>query len=252
MQNELTINTNNGHVLGGLTPANGTKWLSGADELLGWLSRHKEEKDSWWRAQSATIALLKQAEKSLEAAQARLQEQQERISQLEAIATTDELTGINNRRGFFTQFYKELDRANRGQSEGGLLIMIDLDNFKAINDTHGHQAGDMALKLVAKTLVADIRIMDTAARLGGDEFVLLLSNTDRIKAAARARDLVGRLNSLSLIWFGAEIPVRASLGLREYAKGDTPERIFSDADASMYENKLGNKFINQQEAAAVR
>lgn len=238
MQNELLINNSN------------TKWLSGADELLGWLSRHNAQKDTG--GHGAALNLLKQAEKSLASAQEQLRTQAERIAHLEAIATTDELTGLNNRRGFFTQFHKELDRTQRGLSEGGLLILIDLDNFKAINDTHGHQAGDAALKLVATTLAADIRTMDTAARLGGDEFVLLLANTDRTKAAARARDLVGRLNALSLVWYGAEIPVRASLGLREYKGGDTAERIFSDADAAMYEDKLGNKLMGHPEAAAMR
>ena len=235
MQNDLTITA---------AGANGNKWLSGADELIGWLSRQPEK-----AGQSTTMHLLRQAQKSLETAQARIREQEERIAHLEQIATTDELTGICNRRGFFTQFYKELDRATRGQSEGGLLILIDLDNFKAINDTYGHQAGDAALKLVAATLSADIRLMDTAARLGGDEFVLLLANTDRIKAAARARDLIGRLNALSLIWLGAEIPVRASLGLREYVSGDTAERIFGDADTAMYESKLGNKFLKTEVTA---
>lgn len=230
MQNELINEPNK-------TPAG--KWLAGADEVLGWLSRHEEEKESWTRIQATTIALLRQAEKSLENAQ-------ERIRHLEAIATTDELTGIHNRRGFFEQFYKELDRTNRDQSEGGLLILIDLDNFKSINDTYGHAAGDAALKLVAATLAADIRTMDTAARLGGDEFVLLLANTSRKKAAVRARDLVGRLNALSLVWCGAEVPVRASVGLRDYIKGDTAERIFGDADAAMYENKLGNKYLSKK------
>lgn len=224
-----------------------SKWLSGADELLGWLSRHPgKEKPSSLQ----TLSLLRQAEKSLQAAQERIREQEERIQQLEQIATTDELTGLNNRRGFFAQFYKELDRTTRGQSAGGLLILIDLDNFKAINDTYGHQAGDAALKLVASTLAADIRLMDTAGRLGGDEFVLLLTNTDRTKAAGRARDLVGRLNALSLVWMGMEIPVRASLGLREYTQGDTAERIFGDADTAMYECKLGNKFLPQEAVAS--
>lgn len=231
MQNDLI--TDNSKIAGG-------KWLSGADEVLGWLSRREEEKETLARLQATTMALLKQAERSLEAAQ-------ERIHLLESITTTDELTGINNRRGFFEQFYKELDRANRGQSEGGLLVMIDLDNFKMINDTYGHQAGDAALKLVASTLAADIRTMDTAARLGGDEFVLLLANTCRKKAATRARNLVTQLSSLSLIWLGIEIPVRASVGLREYTKGDTAERIFGDADAAMYENKLGNKYLAKKQ-----
>jgi diguanylate cyclase (GGDEF)-like protein len=226
------------------------KWLSGADELLGWLSRHQDRQTP--SGQATAIQLLRQAEKSLRAAQERISEQEERIRLLETLATTDELTGLANRRGFFEMFHKELDRAGRGQSEGGLLILIDLDNFKAINDTYGHQAGDAALKLVAATLSADIRLMDTAARLGGDEFVLLLANTDRTKAAARARDLVRRLNALSLVWMGVEIPVRASLGLRDYKGGDTAERIFGDADAAMYETKLGNKLMDQEAVAAVR
>lgn len=240
MQNEFIID--NGAQTG--------KWIGGADEWLAWLSRQKLNKTT----NTNTIALLKQAEKSLAGAQAQLKEQAERIRHLEAIATTDELTGIHNRRGFFTQFHKELDRAARGQSEGGLLILIDLDNFKTINDTHGHPAGDAALKLVARTLAADIRVMDTAARLGGDEFVLLLANTNRDKAAIRARDLVARLNALSLVWYGTEIPVRASLGLREYNPGDKAERIFKDADTAMYASKLENKLLGEggQLAGAAR
>lgn len=234
MHNELTLRANTG-----------TKWLSGADELLGWLSR-AQDKDT----NGTAVALLRQAEKSLQAAQSRIAEQAERICHLEMLATTDELTGLSNRRGFFTVFHKELDRARRGMNKGGLLVLIDLDNFKNINDTYGHQAGDAALKLVAATLAAHIRIMDTAARLGGDEFVLLLANTDRSGAAVRARDLVRRLNSLSLIWMETEIPVRASLGLREYKGGDCAERIFGDADNAMYENKLGNKLMQQGTAAA--
>lgn len=234
MHNEMTFPANNG-----------AKWLSGADELLGWLSRQQDK-----NAHGTALTLLRQAEKSLEAAQARLAEQDERIRQLETLATTDELTNLHNRRGFFESFNRELDRSRRGQSEGGLLILIDLDNFKAVNDTYGHQAGDAALKLVAATLAAHIRIMDTAARLGGDEFVLLLANTDRTKAAGRARDLVRKLNSLSLVWMGTEIPVRASLGLREYKGGDTAERIFGDADSAMYECKLGNKLLQQEAIAA--
>jgi len=235
MHNELTL------------PANGAaKWLSGADELLGWLSRQQNN-----QAHGPALALLRQAEKSLQAAQERITVQEQRIRELETLATTDELTNLHNRRGFFDIFHKELDRARRQQSEGGLLILIDLDNFKSINDTYGHQAGDAALKLVATTLAAHIRIMDTAARLGGDEFVLLLANTDKSKAATRARELVRRLNALSLVWMGVEITVRASLGLREYKGGDTAERIFGDADTAMYENKLGNKLL-QAEASATR
>src|SRR6185295_9638211 len=148
--------------------------------------------------------------------------------------TTDELTGIRNRRGFHESFVRELDRCDRGQSGGGLLVLIDLDNFKAINDTYGHAAGDAALRLVAQTLAGEIRLMDTAARLGGDEFVLLLSNTTKGEAAGRAQRLGQLLNNLALAWQGDIIPVRASLGLRAYAKGDKTESVFSAADSQLY------------------
>jgi diguanylate cyclase (GGDEF)-like protein len=163
--------------------------------------------------------------------------QKDRIAHLEDLATTDELTGIKNRRGFHEALARELDRCVRGQSESGLLIMIDLDNFKTVNDTHGHQAGDAVLRLVAHTLSGEIRAMDVAARLGGDEFVLMFAHTTKTAAAGRIQRLGQRLNNLSLAWQGDVIPVRASLGLRGYGKGDKLDVIFRDADSALYASK---------------
>lgn len=223
------------------------KWLNDADEILNYLQRHEDEKDSWWRTTSAALALLKSASHMVDKAKEMIAVQQGRIQVLEDLATTDELTGLMNRRGFFEAFERELDRAARDKDrhEGGLLILIDLDNFKAINDTYGHMAGDAALKLVGRTLSHDIRTMDVAARLGGDEFVLLFADTQRTGALERAQKLVWRLNHLSLVWYGAEIPVRASLGLREYKSGDKADRIFSEADVRLYASKQNAKGVYQ-------
>lgn len=199
------------------------------------------ERDGWWRTMSATIAMIRHAHKMIEQAQDTIARQETRIAALEQQVTLDELTGLLNRRGFFDAFMAEVDRTNRGHSEGGLLILVDVDNFKMINDTYGHQAGDAALRLIARTLQDDSRLMDSAARLGGDEFVLLLTGTAREKALVRAQNLIRRLNSLSLIWYGAEIPVRASLGLKDYIKGDTPDEIFGEADTALYASKRRNK-----------
>lgn len=190
---------------------------------------------------SSSYILIKWLLSLLDDSSAKLAKAQSRIAELERQSTHDDMTGILNRRGFFENFAKEIDRTDRSHSQGGLLIMVDLDNFKNINDTYGHQAGDAALKLVAKTLVTSSRTMDSCARLGGDEFVLLLTDTAREKALARAQNLIKQLNSLSLVWYGAEIPVRASLGLKDYKKGDTIEAIFDEADAQMYDNKRANK-----------
>lgn len=219
------------------------KWPSAADEIVSYLQRHETEKENWWRTTSAALALLKSASHMVERAKETISEQDARIKVLEDLATTDELTGLMNRRGFFQAFIRELDRAARDvtNNRGGLLMLIDLDNFKAINDTYGHPAGDAALKLVGRTLAHDIRTMDVAGRLGGDEFVLLFADAARVGALERAQKLVWRLNHLSLIWYGAEIPIRASLGLREYKGGDAADKVFSDADVSMYANKQSNR-----------
>lgn len=202
-----------------------------------------QDANNLWRLTKAALATVRNLQGDLNEAKAELIRRQNRIHSLERIATTDELTNLTNRRGFLDAFDKEMDRTNRGQVHGGLLIMIDLDNFKTINDTFGHAAGDEALRLVAQTLQAHIRRMDVAARMGGDEFILLFSNADRIGAVDRAQKLARKLNSLTLKWDGERIPVRASLGIQSYQKGDSIEKIFSEADARMYQAKEERKAL---------
>ena len=199
------------------------------------------ERDGWWRTMSASIAWIKYTHQRLDEAEQKLAAQEKRIHELEQQVTLDELTGILNRRGFFDVYLREIDRTTRGHSNGGLLILVDLDNFKVINDTYGHQAGDAALRLVARTLQSNSRTMDACARLGGDEFVLLLANTERDKALVRAQNLIKQLNNLSLVWYGAELPIRASLGLKDYDGSETAENIFGAADVKLYAQKRSNK-----------
>lgn len=233
------------------------KWLNDADEVFSYLERHQKqgnvaaEKDSWWQSMAKTLTLLKNAHHIIKQSETRIAEQTKRIEELQRLSSTDELTGIMNRRGFMQAFARELDRVNRDKSQGGLLIMIDLDNFKSINDTYGHEAGDCALKVMASTLATDIRTMDVAGRLGGDEFTILFVNATRREALERAQFLIKKLNNLSFIWNGREIDVNASLGLKEYGKGSKAAHIFSAADASMFGNKkqLKNVRIKQDNKA---
>lgn len=212
--------------------------------------RRDIERDAWWRTMSATIAFVKWSATRLEQAERKIAAQEKRIQLLEEQATTDELTGLPNRRGFYEDFLREMDRTDRGHSKGGLLIMVDLDNFKMINDTYGHAAGDASLRLVARMLESNSRVMDTCARLGGDEFVLLLANTERDKALVRAQNLIKQLNSLSLVWYGAELPIRASLGLKDYTVGDKPEDILGEADLHLYAQKRRNKGLEKSLVAS--
>lgn len=218
--------------------------------LLEALEQHAREKEGWERSMGATLALLKQAHDMIEQSEQVIFDQQNRIRQLEKVAITDELTGILNRRGFYDAFTGEIERCNRGLVKGGVLVVIDLDNFKNINDTHGHAAGDAALRLVARMLQNEIRAMDAAARLGGDEFVLLLSHATKLDATDRAQNIGCKLNNLSLAWNGHEIPVRASLGLKEFGAGDTVHKVFNAADAGLYQQKEIRKGCKEKAAAA--
>lgn len=185
----------------------------------------------------ATVAILNQTQSDLEASRKQITALKEQICELEKLATTDLLTGIKNRLGFEQAFCCDMDRVKRGKSIGGVLVVIDLDSFKAINDTYGHQAGDACLKLVGGLLAKEIRPMDTAARLGGDEFVLILTEATPDILLTRVQNIAWKLNHLILRWNDQNIDIHASVGMKPYRKGDTPEAIFAEADRSMYCNK---------------
>ncbi|MEK7801463.1 MAG: GGDEF domain-containing protein [Pseudomonadota bacterium] len=188
-----------------------------------------------------TIALLNQTQSDLEMARREIAALHKKVSALETLTTTDSLTGINNLRGFNEALHKEMDRVQRRKSVGGVIVMIDLNEFKAINDTHGHQAGDQCLKLVGQTLFYYLRNMDTVARLGGDEFVLLMTDTSSDLVAGRLQFIASRLNNLSIIWNMTEISISASIGMKPYAFADKPEDILAAADNNMYANKKREK-----------
>jgi len=211
--------------------------------------RTHAEFSGWHHLVGSALSLLMRAQHALAEAEQTIGAQKERIRQLEQLATSDELTGLKNRRGFFERFTADLDRCNRGFNEGGMLLLIDLDDFKHVNDKYGHAAGDSCLRLIARVLFNQMRTMDVVARLGGDEFIVLMPDTCCKKAANRIADLRLQLNNLSMAWYGEEIPVRASIGVRDYKRGDTAEQIFDAADAAMYESKAGRKDAGKQDGA---
>ena len=172
----------------------------------------------------------------LREAEARIEEQKERIAHLETLSMTDELTGLLNRRGFIEAFRREL-AATRRTGMGGVLVIIDLDGFKAINDTHGHLCGDNYLRQAARTLRENVRAHDIVARFGGDEFAVLLTGTDAVQGTARADALSEIFNSQSCTWQMMELPLRASFGTQAYTGADREEDVIRRADAGMYRAK---------------
>ena len=183
-----------------------------------------------------TSSLLRNALIVAAEAKQRLAEQSERIAHLEALSLMDELTGLYNRRGFNEQLQRALAVAGR-LGGTGVLAIIDLDNFKAINDGLGHQAGDAVLCHVAMLLNVNVRATDVVARIGGDEFATILTHTSPDASSHRASALDLLLNRSAVPWGDYEILVHASFGAKTYGTDDGADALIARADAAMYRNK---------------
>jgi two-component system cell cycle response regulator len=117
------------------------------------------------------------------------------------------------------------------------VLTLDLNDFKQINDMHGHPAGDQVLQEFATHLNRVIRGSDLAVRLGGDEFLVLLPEC----TLEQLQLVLGRLGSLVVDWQGHKIPVTFSSGWRQYQLGDRPEELLARADQALYAGKRANK-----------
>ena len=155
------------------------------------------------------------------------------LDQLEALARVDELTGVLNRRAFFERLDSELHRARRAKSPVS-IVLYDLDQFKALNDGHGHPAGDAALRSFARILERNVRASDAVGRVGGDEFSLLLAGADSSDVARILDRIDGTLESDP----PALGEVRASYGVaRTDEDGWSRDELFEAADRRLYDHK---------------
>ena len=169
-----------------------------------------------------------------------LRDQDRRIAELEHLATTDPLTRVMNRRGFEDRLAHELQVARR-HGVGGVLIFVDLDGFKPINDTLGHAAGDQVLVAVANLLKGHIRNTDYLGRMGGDEFAILLPRSNKRNGLRRAEELDRKLNNAYAAWNGEQIPIRASCGVHMYSAKAEMAQLLEAADEAMYKIKEERK-----------
>lgn len=178
-----------------------------------------------------------------------LSEQHKAKLELERIATTDQLTNLPNRRFLETELKRRINEAKRfGQKLA--VMFIDLDFFKEINDTMGHNAGDCLLQSVAKRLQSHLRKYDTLSRFGGDEFVVILPNiSDGMDAEGAARRIMAEFeHSFSL--FEQNIFITASIGISVYPQdGESSDTLLKYSDAAMYVAKERGRnqyqFFNQ-------
>lgn len=155
-------------------------------------------------------------------------------------AATDGLTGLANHRTFYQMLERELVRSRRygGQTA---LIMVDVDNLKKINDTHGHRAGDRVIEEISRRLLQCVRQIDTAARYGGDEFAVILPNTALNEAVVVADRMVRAVSESPVCWKGEFIPLSISVGVGQYDATHTPEDVISRSDQAMYMAKHSGK-----------
>jgi diguanylate cyclase (GGDEF)-like protein len=160
---------------------------------------------------------------------------------VKAQAVTDELTGLANRRRFMEVVELELKRAERFQSPLGLLL-VDLDDFKLVNDRFGHGTGDEVLRTLSDVFRESLRDVDLAARLGGEEFAVLLPETDYAGAAGVAERLRASLASIELETPDAErFGVTASFGVGVYPEAQSVDELLRTADAALYRAKAEGK-----------
>lgn len=178
----------------------------------------------------------------------RVQTLEQDLSVVKSEATTDPLTGIANRRGFD----EAGDRWVKTSRSTFVLAILDVDDFKSVNDTLGHAAGDEVLKDVATRLARSFRESDVVARVGGDEFAILAADLTLRQAERRIGDVVARLHKGEP---GAERAVSVSLscGIAEFSAGDTAKSIYDRADQAQYEAKrLGKNRVVAKERPLIR
>lgn len=171
-----------------------------------------------------------------------LAERQSHSDILRNLAMMDPLTGLYNRRFAEHRLAAEVARSER-KGHPLTVLTLDLNNFKHINDTYGHPAGDRVLQEFAARLNKVIRGADLAVRLGGDEFLVLLPEC----TLEQLQLVLGRLGSVEVDWEGQEISVTYSAGWKQYELGDRPEEMLARADQNLYVRKRASKNAGPKE-----
>jgi diguanylate cyclase (GGDEF)-like protein len=165
-----------------------------------------------------------------------LAEKQSHSLILRDLAMIDALTGLYNRRFAEQRLAAEVARSAR-KGHPLMVVLLDLNEFKYINDTYGHPAGDLVLQEFASALNRAVRGGDLAVRMGGDEFLLILPECN----PAQLRLVLDRIGPLQVEWEGRKFPIKYSAGWKEYTSGDVPEAMVAAADQALYENKRAAK-----------
>jgi diguanylate cyclase (GGDEF)-like protein len=204
---------------------------TGFREAIAWVQMPADTPIEWRLANAGAYVAV------LGVAMAGLQTLRRREAQMARLVIQDQLTNVLNARAFAERLGQELDR-NRRYPRALSLMYMDLDNFKVINDTHGHQTGDAVLRLVADAMRSSVRQADVVGRLGGDEFAVLMPETDAQLADAAAKRLIASLRTV----FKGTPNVTASIGVVSCTATDaSTDDLLRRADQAMYDAKKSGK-----------
>ncbi len=188
------------------------------------------------------ITALKQAEIQLERVNEQLAEANARLRELSII---DELSGLYNRRYFYDVLQKTVRTYDRRQALGSqssfCLVLLDIDNFKRVNDTYGHLIGDAVIRHIGKTLTGNIRTSDYTFRYGGDEYAVLLPDSTYAGGLELSERLRKIIQNTPYSGENIEIPLTASFGITAYTKDRDVKDLVRDADKRLYESKRDGK-----------
>lgn len=180
----------------------------------------------------------------IQAVRSRLHQQRNELShavdQVRQLATRDELTGLPNRRHLNELLHERLQHARHGGPQLQLAL-LDLDHFKAVNDTHGHAAGDEVLRIFARTIASGVRCSDTVARWGGEEFILLMTETAPADGARLLDRLRERVAALALQLPTGTARLTFSTGVACLRPGEGAQELLRRADEALYQAKASGR-----------
>ncbi len=187
---------------------------------------------------------LQQTIRDLKAANKKIEEQRDdlekTLEQVSYLSRTDMLTGLSNRRDILEKIDDETSRGKRTKNSFSIIIM-DIDNFKFINDRYGHDCGDFVLRRIADILKSLSRAHDTPSRWGGEEFLILLPDTDSAGAQIHAERIRVELEKLNLEYNTYQLWVTATFGVAGHNKLFLFDKTLKIADTALYEGKAGGK-----------
>lgn len=189
--------------------------------------------------------------KQADVAEAKIRELERELEQVSELVREDQLTGVLNRRGLDETLEREMKRSARGSSPVSIAL-LDIDNFKRLNDTLGHQAGDLALKHLTKVIKETLRPADTVGRYGGEEFLIVLPDTDLDAAVEAIRRLQRDLTKKFFMHKNERILVTFSAGVALRSDSEDADDLIARADKAMYRAKLAGKNRVQPAEGATR